>query len=85
MLAEKTRLSIADLESQAAVELPSRELMALVRIGNVLSGNTIDVDVRNVNVAVQVCAAVEAINLELLTVDARKCEIVQRNNGNGHG
>jgi len=78
MLLEKKRLSVEDLEAQAALELPDREMLALIRIGNIVTHDFIDVNVQNVNVAVQVCAIVEAISVELLTVDALSCRIVQR-------
>lgn len=54
----KPMLSLEELEAQSVVELPERDLMALIVISNVLSGNTVTVDVRNVDVAVQVCANV---------------------------
>jgi hypothetical protein len=47
----KKELSVLDIESQVAVELPERELLALVHIGN------ITITVRNVNIAAQICAA----------------------------
>jgi hypothetical protein len=78
MLLEKKKLSFEEIEAQTALELPDREMLALVRIGNVLNGLHIDVDVRDVNVAVQVCAIVEAISVQLLTVDKLTCTILQR-------
>jgi len=75
MLLEKKKLSFEEIEAQTALELPDREMLALVRIGN---GLHIDVDVRDVNVAVQVCAIVEAISVQLLTVDKLTCTILQR-------
>ena len=63
MLVEKQRLSFADIEAQSAFELPDREMMQItVVITNVLNHLSVDVDVTNVKVAVQVCAAVNAIN-----------------------
>jgi len=63
MLAEKQRLSFADIEAQSAFELPDREMMLItVVITNVLNHLSVDVDVTNVKVAVQICAAVNAIN-----------------------
>ena len=72
MLVDKKILTDADLESQAALELPDREMMLVtIVIGNLLSGNTVTIDVRNVDVALQVCANVLA-NLPNLT-----CEVQQ--------
>jgi len=64
MLLEKKRLTIEDLEAQAALELPERDMMALVTIviTNVLNNLSVDVDVKNNNVAVQVCAVVDLLN-----------------------
>jgi len=63
MLAEKQRLGFADIEAQSAFELPDREMMLItVVITNVLNHLSVDVDVTNVKVAVQICAAVNAIN-----------------------
>ena len=80
MLAEKMRPSAADIEAQSAFELPDREMMALVTIivTNVLTDISIPIEVKNNNIAVQVCAVVEVINVELLTVDALVCEIQQK-------
>jgi hypothetical protein len=61
MLTAKRALSVEELDAQTAVELPERETMLVtVVIGNLLSGNTVTIDVRNVNVAAQICAAVLA-------------------------
>lgn len=53
---EKKRLSVADLEAQAALELPDREMMALVNIiiVDTLSGNNVNVQVP-IGVAANVC------------------------------
>jgi hypothetical protein len=57
MLVEKKMLSDMDLESQVALELPDREMMLVtIVITNLLNNLTIDIDVRNVNVAAQICA-----------------------------
>jgi hypothetical protein len=72
LLTEKRALSLDDLDAQSAVELPERETMLVtVVIGNLLSGNTIEIDVRNVNVAAQICAAVLAANSSVT------CEVQQ--------
>ena len=55
----KKTLSIAELDSQTALELPNRDLMLVtVVITNLLNNNTVEIDVRNIQVAAQVCAAV---------------------------
>ena len=57
MLEQKRMLSDMDLDSQVALELPDREmLLVTIVITNLLNNLTIDVDVRNVNVAAQICA-----------------------------
>ncbi len=60
----KQRLPVAEIEAQAALELPKRDMLQLVTvvINNVLNNLNINVDVRNINVAVQVCAVVNALN-----------------------
>ncbi len=64
MLLEKKALSLDVLEAQTALELPDREMMQIVVIiGDVLSDNTIRIPVRNNNIAVQVCALIDVINL----------------------
>ena len=75
MLAEKRGLSFADIESQSAFELPDREMMLItVVITNVLNHLSVDVDVKSVSVAVQVCAAVNAINT-ILVGESLTCKI----------
>ncbi len=65
-------LSVEDLESQAVMELPDRELMLVtIVIGNLLSNNTVNIDVRNIDIAAQICAAVLSNNTNLT------CEIQQ--------
>ena len=82
MLLEKRELSLEDIEAQTALELPDREMMQIVVvIGDVLSDNTINIDVRNNNIAVQVCAIVDVLNVIVgpLTPDRPlDCEIVQK-------
>jgi hypothetical protein len=78
MLAEKKTLSVEELEAQAALELPDREMLSLVTIviRNVLNGLHIRVNVKNNNVAVQVCAIVQALN-SITTADKFRCRILQ--------
>lgn len=61
---EKKRLSAEAVASQTAVELPRRQMLALVNviIKNVLNGLHVSITVANNNVGVQVCAAVQLIN-----------------------
>jgi hypothetical protein len=59
---EKRPVSTAELDAMMAVELPDREMLSLVTvtISNVL--NNLTITVKNVNVALQICAVVNAIN-----------------------
>ena len=56
MLLEKKRLGIEELEAQAALELPDREMMALINITvvDVLNNNNVNVQVP-ISVAANVC------------------------------
>jgi hypothetical protein len=74
----KRTLTLEALSSQTALELPDRHLLGLVTIVifNVLNNLSVDVDVRNNNVAVQVCAVVEALNTSVGT--DLTCTIQQR-------
>jgi hypothetical protein len=64
MLLEKQPLTAEELESQFALELPDREMMALVTviITDVLNNNTVTIELKNINVAVQLCAIVELLD-----------------------
>ena len=74
----QTALTLNDIESQGAFELPARETMLVtVVITNVLNNLSIDVDVRNNKIAVQVCAIVELLNLTLVGGNALECDIQQ--------
>jgi hypothetical protein len=78
MLAEKKMLDLDLIETQSAVELPDRTLpLVTIVIANVLNGLSIDVDVRNIKVAVQVCAVVDLISTSLLDGDPLTCTIQQ--------
>ena len=73
----KPALSLTDLDAEAGFVLPPRETMLVtVVIANVLNNLSIEVDVRNVNVGVQVCAAVNLINT-ILDADRLTCTITQ--------
>ena len=68
MLLEKKALSLEDIEAQSALELPDREMMLVtVVITNLLNNLSVEVDVRNNNVAVQVCAVINALNANIGT------------------
>ena len=81
MLLEKKALSLEDIEAQTALELPDREMMQIiVVIRNILNNTEIEIDVRNNNIAIQVCAIVNVLNLIVgpLTPDRPlDCEITQ--------
>ena len=80
MIAEKRVLSIEELEAQTALELPERETPATVVIGclAVCVGQITIRDV-TVDVAAQICAAVQVLNLTLfgLTGAQLSCTIRQ--------
>jgi hypothetical protein len=78
MVLEKTALSLDELEAQYAAELPEREMLGLITviITNLLNNLHIDVDIKNVNVAVQVCAVVNLLNT-ILDGDRLTCVIQQ--------
>jgi hypothetical protein len=78
MLLEKKALSLEEIEAQSALELPDREMMLVtVVITNVLNNLSIDVDVRNNKIAVQVCAIVELLNTILDGGNELTCTIEQ--------
>ena len=71
MLPQKQALSLEELDSEVALELPDRETMqVVVVITNLIRDITVTVDVRNVDVAAQVCAA-------LLATGRFDCQIQQ--------
>ena len=78
-MVEKKLLALEELESQTALELPEREspvlvvLTCLVCVGKV----NIPINIEDVTVAAQVCAAVDAIQVNVLSVptDAFDCEV----------
>ena len=78
MLLEKQRVSLEELEAQVALELPDREMMGLITvvITDVLNNLTIDVDVKNNKVAIQVCAVVQLLN-SITSTDKFTCTINQ--------
>jgi len=79
MTLEKKRLSLDEIDGQTALELPDREMLALINvfITNVLNNLSISIPVQNNNVAVQVCAVVQALNT-ILIGETLECTVVQR-------
>jgi hypothetical protein len=72
MLVEKKMLSDIDLDSQVALELPDREmLLVTVVITNLLNNLRVEIDVRNLDIAAQICAAV------LTNQTSVRCEVLQ--------
>ena len=71
-MSQKQLLTQADLDAQMGLELPNRDLMLVtVVITNLLNNNTIEIDVRNVKVAAQICAAILAVQTNVT------CEVQQ--------
>lgn len=69
-------MTLDRLDAETVLELPDREMLLItVVVTNVLNNLTVSIPIRNNNVAVQVCAAVELISAELLTVDRLDCDI----------
>ena len=77
MLVEKKRMTAEALQSQVALQLPPRQMLALVNvtIKNVANNLSIRIPVQNNKVAVQVCAVVSALNSILLSPDHLTCGI----------
>lgn len=78
MMLEKKRFTSEALATQCALELPPRHMLALVNvvIRNVLNGLHVTVTVSNNRIAVQVCAAVQAINT-IIAPTRLTCKILQ--------
>jgi hypothetical protein len=75
----KKTLTLEQLDGQTALELPNRDMFLItVVVTNVLNNLSVDVDVRNINIALQVCAVVELIDVDLLGVHTLTCDIEQR-------
>jgi hypothetical protein len=74
----KNLMTMDRLDAETALELPNREmLLVTIVIGNLLSGNDVEVNVVNNKVAVQVCAIVELIDSDLLGGNTLDCDIRQ--------
>lgn len=62
MTLQKTAITSEHLQAQTVLELPQRDmLLVTVVVTNLLNNLTVDVDVSDVNVGVQVCAVVNAL------------------------
>jgi hypothetical protein len=62
----KQPLTLDVIDSQAAFALPARETMLVtIVITNLLNNLSVDIDVRNNKVAVQVCAIVQLLASEI--------------------
>jgi len=73
----KRTLTLTDLDAEAGFVLPARETMLVtIVITNVLTNFSIPIDVKNNNVAVQVCAVVSALSAFLST--PLTCDIQQK-------
>jgi len=74
----KKMLTMAEIEAQSVLELPERRMLGLITviIADVANNLSISVDVSNNNVAVQVCAVVNAINT-ILVGQTLTCTIPQ--------
>lgn len=57
MLQEKTLVTTELIESQTAVELPDRHMMALVNLV-LITGDIVTINVRDVNIGLNICANV---------------------------
>jgi hypothetical protein len=77
MLVEKKHLTAEVMRSQTALQLPPRQMLALINvfITNVANNLSIRIPVQNNRVAVQVCAAVSALNTILVSPDRLTCTI----------
>jgi hypothetical protein len=77
MLVTKKNLTAEAMQSQTALQLPPRQMLALINvfITNVANNLSIRIPVQNNRVAVQVCAAVSALNTILLSPDKLTCAI----------
>jgi uncharacterized membrane protein len=76
MLAEKKMLNLDTIEAQSVLALPDRMMpLVTIVITNLLNNLSVDIDVKNNNVAVQICAVVTALNGAVGT--SLTCEIEQ--------
>jgi hypothetical protein len=77
MSSEKKQLSFEEIEAQTAMELPDRETpIAIIVTCLAICIGQVRLDVRDVNLAVALCAEIEAITVN--GVDVFNCEIETR-------
>jgi hypothetical protein len=70
---QKLALTLADIDSQDALELPARETPATVQIGCItLCSGLITIQNVNVDVTAQVCAAVDVLSTTLTPLTGTK-------------
>jgi hypothetical protein len=73
---EKRTLTLTDLDAEAGFVLPARETMLVtIVITRLIDDVSINVEVKNNNVAVQICAVVSAVASFLNT--PLSCEVQQ--------
>jgi len=58
-MSAKPMLTLEEIESQTALELPERDMLALINL-IALNGVVVNIPIQNNNVAVQVCATLLA-------------------------
>ncbi len=57
----KRTLTVQDLDAQTAVELPDRDMMLVtVVLNNILNNNTVTITLRDIDLALQLCAQLVA-------------------------
>ena len=73
----KQVLTTAAIDTQTAMELPSRDMLALITvvITNLLNNLSVSIPIKNNNVAVQVCAVVDVLNANIGT--SLTCQVGQ--------
>ena len=82
MLAETSMLNMETIEAQTAIELPDRESLVTVIIGCIgVCVGSIRIRIGDVNVAAQVCAAVQALNVALLAIQGLNAQFTCRIKG----
>ena len=65
----KQVLTASAVDTQTALERPNRDMLALITvvITNLLNNLSVSIPIKNNNVAVQVCAVVDALNANIGT------------------
>lgn len=79
MFAETRMLNLETIEAQTAIELPDRESLVTVVIGCIgVCTGVIRIRDINVNVAAQICAAVQALNVALAALQGLNADFTCR-------